>query len=353
VSRAAAWLGCAALALGCGGEPRTPCRESAAGGLATLCEFAKPEDVEAVLARRVVLVSEMGWDAPARGGSLAALALDAEGRLHGRPRRLWPETGAATATGALLGEPACRAPPAADAFSAHGLAVRVSGDLVDVAVVAHGAREAIERFELRGAGEGARLVWRGCVPLPEGTAGNDVVIHPDGRLFVTNYIPTVHGLGAWLALRRAARGETTGDVLVWSAAGGWSHLAGSEAAMPNGIALAADGASLWVAENGGSRLSRYALDGAGARGRSFVELRGRPDNLSWSADGALLAAVLDPHTAGAWWLERIDPATLASRVVFESRGTELRSVTSVTDAGRLWVLGSDHDDRVGLLDPPR
>lgn len=41
---------------------------------------------------------------------------------------------------------------------------------------------------------------------------------------------------------------------------------------------------------------------------------------------------------------------LVALVVFESRGAELHSVTSVADAGRTLVLGSDRDDRVGLLD---
>jgi SMP-30/Gluconolactonase/LRE-like region len=348
--RPALGVGLVALLASCGAEPRPPCTGSTASAeLATVCGFAKPEDVEAVPARSLVLVSEMGWDAPARGGALSALVLDANGRPLADVQRLWPEAPAATAPDVVVGDPACRLPPDADAFSAHGLAARAEGDAVRVAVVAHGAREAIELFELRGAGGEARLAWRGCVPLPPDTAGNDVALHADGRLFVTNYIPTVHGLGAWLALRRGQRGEATGDVLVWSRAGGWSHLAGTEMAIPNGIALSADGSSLWVAENGAQRIARFSLGEAGAGERRDVPLRGAPDNLSWSTEGALLAVVLDPTAAGAWWLEAIDPGTLATRVVFESRGAELRSVTSVADAGSTLVFGSYQDDRVGLL----
>lgn len=349
---AARWLGLVALVASCDSEPRPPCTGSrAAADLATVCGFAKPEDVEVVPARSLVLVSEMGWDAPSRGGALSALVLDADGEPLDDVLRLWPDASLPAAPDAVLGDPACRLPPDAGGFSAHGLAARVEADgVVRVAVVAHGAREAIELFELRGAGRRAQLAWRGCVPLPPDTAGNDVALHPDGRLFVTNYIPTVHGLDAWLALRRGYRGEPTGDVLVWSPAAGWSHLEGTEAAIPNGIALSADGASLWVAENGAHRIARFSLGEAGASERQELLLRGAPDNLSWSTQGALLAAVLDPTAAGAWWIEEIDPRTLATRVLFESRGAELRSVTSAAEVGRTLVLGSDQDDRVGLLD---
>ncbi len=350
---AALWLGLSALVASCGSPLRPPCTGSrASADLATVCGFAKPEDVEAVPARSLVLVSEMGWNAPSSGGALSALVLDAQGWAFDDVHRLGPEASAWTPSDALLGDPTCRLPPNADGFSPHGIGTRVDAEGVRVAVVAHGAREAIELFELIGAGRDARLVWRGCVPLPPDTAGNDVALHPDGRLFVTNYIPSVHGLRAWLALRRGYRGEATGDVLVWSPAQGWSHLAGTEAAIPNGIALSADGAFLWVAENGAQRIARFSLREAGAGERRDVPLRGAPDNLSWSTRGALLAAVLDTKRAGAWWIEEIEPETLTTRVLFGSSGEDLRSVTSAADSGSSLVLGSYEDDRVGLLHRP-
>jgi len=348
-SGAALALGLAALAASCAEEPRPPCTGSAAFvELATVCGFAKPEDVETVAARRLVLVSEMGWDAPARGGALSALALDANGRPLDTVLRLWPRGSAEAAPDALRGDPACRQPPDPNAFSGHGLGTRTVAGAVEIAVVGHGAREAIELFELEGAGEAARAVWGGCVPLPPDTAGNDVAFHSDGRLFVTNYLPSVHGIGALLSLIRGSLGGRTGDVLVWSPDGGWSHLAGTEAAIPNGLALAPDGSTLWVAELGAKRLLRFSLTGTGVAERREIPLRRSPDNLSWSTEGTLLAATLEVRE-DAWSLEIVDPGSLATRVVFESSGAELRSVTSVTDTGRTLVVGSGHDDRVGLL----
>jgi hypothetical protein len=348
--RRAACAGLAlAAAVGCSEPPPRPCGP-APGGLETLCGLARPEDLAWVSSKRALLASEMGFEAPERGGGVSVVEIDSPKRT---PRRLWPLPGATSQDARpLRGDPSCAASPRPDGFSGHGLdaAAPAPGAAgVEVAVVGHGDREAVELFELRGEGSSLELAWRGCVPLPDGTAGNDVAIGADGALYVTNYIPTVHGLRALLALRRAARGEVTGDVLAWSPQQGWRHLPGTDAAQPNGIALAADGDTLLVAENGRRRLLRLSLR-SGER-IDGPELSGGPDNLSWTGRGTLLAALLMPETPGGFEITEVDPASFAARTRLAHDGSAIHSVTSAVEIEGALFLGSMADDRMGVYGP--
>jgi hypothetical protein len=335
-----------AAAFACSEPAPRPCGEGP-DGLTTVCGLARPEDLAFVAAKRVLLASEMGFEAPARGGGVSVLELGGEDL---QARRLWPAA-VAGPRGAepLRGDPSCTRPPAPDGFSGHGLdAVTVdagSGE-TSVAVVGHGDREAVELFDLRGGGRSLELVWRGCVPLPPETAGNDVAIGEGGTLYVTNYVPSVRGLRAWLALRRADRGEVTGDLIAWTPRAGWRHLPGTEASQPNGIAVTPDGKTLFVAENGSSRLMRLSLP-AGERAAGPA-LSGRPDNLSLTARGSLLAAVLLPEKPGGFEIVEIDPASLEATLRFAHDGSRIHSVTSAVEVGGALFLGSMADDRLGV-----
>jgi sugar lactone lactonase YvrE len=344
--------GATIAALGCGAPPERPCEGGAQAphGIATLCGFAKPEDVVWIEPAKALLVSEMGWDAPSGGGAISLV----DGT--GARRVVWPDEGApALVEPPLLGDPACTSPPVAAEFSAHGLdaAFDVTAQRMRVAVVAHGAREAVEQFDLVGEGSGLRLVWRGCVPLPPGTAGNDVAMAKGGAFYVTNYLPTVHGLSAWFALRAAERGEITGDVLAWSRERGWRHVPGSAASQPNGIAVSPDGATLFVAENGASRVVRMPADGARTPDdRISFATPGRPDNLSWSSRGTLLVVVLHPGTPGGWSLLEHEPGAPGASLRVEARdGAPLHSVTSADEGGGRLFFGSMSDDRIGIASP--
>src|SRR5690606_2046722 len=137
--------------------------------IATVCGFRSPEDLAWVPDAAVLVVGEMSLFGG--GGALAAL----EPRVDAEPRRLWP-TGAATdfAPDPGSGNPACT-PPDPAAFAPHGVTVDGARGL---AVVNHGGRESIELFRLEGIGDATRAVWRGCVELPPGRAGNDLVVLP-------------------------------------------------------------------------------------------------------------------------------------------------------------------------------
>ena len=86
-----------------------------------------------------------------------------------------------------------------------------------LAVVNHGGREAIELFAISFE-RGPTLEWRGCVPMPEGLMANDVAWLPDGGFVVTNFSPTLEGIGLvalWTGFE-IVTGRETGGVYRWT-----------------------------------------------------------------------------------------------------------------------------------------
>jgi hypothetical protein len=356
----AACLPVLVLALACGSSAaRGPCEpQPGPGRLGTICGFANPEDVEAVPAARLLLVSEMRplVGHGTGGGLIAALT-----GPDARPRTLFPPGVPANAPPA--GDPSCTAPPPADRFAPHGLtaAPGPTPGITRVAVVGHRFREAIELFDLQGEGDAATLAWRGCVPLPSGAVGNDVAIAPDGELVVTNFQPSMTGV--WLLYYNvlAGLGLNTGDVLGWLPERGWRRIPGSEARTPNGIAVSRDGTTVFFAEAAAGRV--VALPRAGGTPRR-VSVVGDPDNLAWTTHGTLLAGSHIPGTRmlacllgrtpcrSAWALVEIDPTTLRSREVFHHDGDAVGAVASAAEFGDCMYFGSVFDDRIGVLCPP-
>ena len=216
-----------------------------------------------------------------------------------------------------------------------------------MAVVGHGVREAIEYFEVDGVSPRLRVRWVGCIPLPPGTAGNDLILDSDGSVLVTNYIPTVHGLRAWIWLQLASFGWNTGEVLSWRPVEGWSEVPQSEGSLPNGI-LRHHGQT-YVAYNGANEI--VALPKNGASRRRSLSVPGSPDNLGAGPHDTILVALLDPSSPGAWSIASIDSSLGRPRIVYTDDGSRLRSVTSVAFDGLRYFLGSMDADAIGVLTP--
>ena len=355
----------AALALACGGgEPRGPCQPAPPpGSLGTVCGFENPEDVAWVPAAQLLLVSQMRHADAAAGGSLAALTLGAAGEPMAPPRRLWPPSMAAAERGTLptSGDPACSDPPDPARFSPHGLAAGApapDGE-IPVAVVGHGVREAVELFALRGAGEAATLRWKGCVPLPGNSTGNDVWLGEDGGLWVTNYQPALGGLRGLYYMIVGGLGLPTGEVLRWRSSS-WESVPGTRGANPNGLVLMPGGESLAVAFTGAGSVGLRPL-GPGDGPARDTKVGGHPDNLTLSSRATLLVVV---HSSGLASLRcrfgalpcaspgqliEIDPATGVASERFSHDGSGIGGLASVAEVGDRLYFGAVYDDRIGLL----
>ncbi|HEV7735598.1 MAG TPA: hypothetical protein VGR62_25710 [Candidatus Binatia bacterium] len=347
------------LGPGCDGRPREACEPvPPLGTLGTICGFTNPEDIEAVPAAGLLVVSQMrGRDGA--GGALVALVPPVT-----TPHPLWPTGDGArdVGTGPVSGDPACTTPPAADVFAPHGIAsvqTTVRG-LVHVAVVGHGGREAVELFDLVGTGNSARLTWRGCVPLPPDEAGNDVALTLAGEIVVANFQPTMSGLRGAYYMVQSGLGWPTGDVIVWRAGEGWHHVPGTAAAGANGVAVSPDGKTLFYAETGAGRVARVPLAGGGSP--AFAMTGGTPDSLAWASRKTLLAAVHTDRTGllaclvrrpcrSAWAVVEIDPESLRTSELLHDDGQLIGAVTSMAELDGRFYFGAAFGDRIGVWRP--
>lgn len=152
----------------------------------------------------------------------------------------------------------------------HGLNLKAgAGGLHTLYVVGHGAREAIEVFELDATGALPVLTWIGCAVAPEPLALNSVVALPEGGFTATS--------------------PRTGDIWEWRSGAGWSRVPGSEDIGPNGIELSRDGEWYYVGGYGAQSLIRLS------RNRTPPEQHPIPvgfhvDNVRWGPGNTLLAA---------------------------------------------------------------
>ena len=161
--------------------------------------------------------------------------------------------------------------PVSRQFRPHGLYLKAGdGGHHTLYVVGHGAREAIEVFDL-GVGDGAvpSLTWVGCAVAPEPLALNSVVALPEGGFATTS--------------------PRTGDIWEWNTSAGWSRVAGSEEIGPNGLEISRDGRWFYVGGYGSQSLIRLS------RGRTPVEKTAvdvgfHIDNVRWGRGDTLFAA---------------------------------------------------------------
>jgi DNA-binding beta-propeller fold protein YncE len=294
--------------------------------------------------------------------------LDRAAQNRAAPRRLWPTDDPARdrGVGVPAGDPSCTEPPAASAFAPHGLASAPTEtpSVVRIAVVGHG-REAVELFDLAGNGDSATLAWRGCVPLPPHTVGNDVSLAADGAIVVSNYMPARAGWHSLFYTLKSGLGWNTGDVMEWHRGSGWRHLAGTAAPGPNGVFVSPDGATVLAAETGSGLVSRVPRAGVSPGSTAeHVKIGGNPDNLSLSPRGTIFVVT---HTDGAafllcvfgrlpcrtgWSLFEIDPATLRATLLLHHDGSAVGAVASAAEYEGWVYFGSVFDDRIGVWRRP-
>jgi hypothetical protein len=325
------------------------------GDRTPVCAFANPEDLAPVGGGWVV-ASQYPEAAGAPGSLVAWRPPD------GPPQTLAPAHPLRVAWRDGAGDPACTDPPDADLFAPHGIDFVRGHDASSLWVVNHGGREAVERFRVEGGPEAApRLVWEGCVPLPDDAQANDVVGLPDGGFAVTWFMPRASGFGLALAFARLALGLDTGRVLVWRPGEGrLEEVEGSESSGPNGIEVSQDGRTLFVGAWGDERLLRLPLVEGGAPAAE-VALPHHPDNLTWAPDGRLLvtgqegsledvvacAQVEEGTCALPWSVVAVAPGDLDSEVVLrESPAATTGGASVALDTGGRLLIGTFRGDRI-------
>ncbi|MFI5317170.1 MAG: hypothetical protein ACHQ6T_15825 [Myxococcota bacterium] len=351
-ARAASLAALAACALGCS-RPREPILDCAPSSEARpICGFHNPEDLALLEHSRALIVSQLGSIDGSKPGGLVLFDLASESITP-----VFPGSDAhAPPPRAGWGDPSCPGPPG-PAFDPHGLdlATRPDGKR-ELLVVNHGGREAIELFEVEeDLPGGPAFTWRGCAVAPQDAMLNDVAALPDGGFVTTNSLSRSHPI---LSSLRGLLRLSTGNVLEWQPNGGFRALAGTDAPLPNGIAVSRDGETLFVDEYLGDEVRKISRRSGALLGTADIS---SPDNLNWSPDGRLLLvashdAPLNEITACAdvsrgqcpfhFSIIALDPERMKGMAIYENAGPPMGAGTSALQIGsELWI-GSFAGDRL-------
>lgn len=355
----AAWLAMAAGWLLAGGvQPAQAAAPGAAaaegcapdGPLQYVCGPVNAEDLIRIGSSRWLIGS--GLDGPLNGGA------PARGHLYliDHQARTWIDWFPGNAAPPrhdrnLFGD--CPGPVDPASFSAHGLALQQqSADRYRLYITAHGAREAIEVFDVDATGARPTIAWAGCVVLPEEVSANSVAILPGGGFVTTQFMN--RSLPLQQAFGQVMSGQVNGQVFEWHPGGPVQAIAGTALSGPNGIVASPDGQTLFVAAYGSHEVVRFRR-GDGPLRKDVIKLDITPDNLRWSAGGKVLAAGGVHAPGGApgaagWSVVEIDPADLTVRQVAGGQKLSgMQGVTAAVDVGdELWV-GTFSGNRIGYV----
>lgn len=240
--------------------------------------------------------------------------------------------------------------PATDRFRPHGLSLRPGSDGTHTLyVVRHGAREAIEIFEVDANRVAPTLTWIGCVVAPESVSLNSVVALPGGGFAVTNFQLPV------------------GELWEWQPAGGWAKVPGSETSGPNGIEVSADGRWFYIGGWGTSSLIRLSRGQTPVQ-KDAVGVGHHVDNVRWAPDGSLLAAGHVGPTPSAiiecldqgrcegvsTRVTKVDPQALTAKEIirYPSNDLLILGTVAIQVGEEIWVGGIAGSDRIARFPAP-
>jgi hypothetical protein len=256
----------------------------------------------------------------------------------------------------------CPSPPVLANFNTHGLSIRsLSRDISRLHVVGHGAREAIEVFDVTIGADGPALAWKGCVPMPDGLAANSVAAFADGSI-----VATVLLMPGKTFLDSVER-RPTGAVFEWvPGTSGFVHVAGTELPGNNGIEVAPDGNEFYVVSSGLQTVVAFSHSNPARPLRSTRPLPFTPDNVHRGPDGRLLTAGMAndvPECGGAPGPEHdlarlatcprgtiaaaIDSRTLQHDIIVETPAIPgFSNATMILPLGQQFWLGTFSGDRI-------
>ena len=316
------------------------------GDLEPICGLQAPEDLAVLPDQRHILLSQFGSMGES-SGSIGLFDTDTK-----TTKNLFPNQEPASHT-ELWGDAACATPPGRK-FSPHGTHLQQLADgRWRYLVINHGAREAVELFELQGSGRGSNLQWRGCVIAPEDAMTNDVVGLADGSVIFTK----MHAKEESFYLAKVVLGINTGEVWRWDANDGLKILPETAGSLPNGLEISSDERFLFINVYANNEVRKYDL--LAQRTVAVAEVKSI-DNSAWNSDGKLwvashtggwretLACFDDPRkTCGlAFEIVAIDPETMHAKTVFAHQGAPMGAATVAVRAGDAVYMGSFIGDRL-------
>lgn len=320
-----------------------------------ICQFQAPEDIVALPGDEALLISGyglMGSDGQVvKPGGIFLFPLASE-----TPQLVYGGGSDADVAEAGWGDPTCPAPPK-DKFNAHGIdLVRREDGRLALLVVQHFGREAVELFEVTGAGSAWQLAWKGCVLAPPDASLNEVVGLANGDFF-TSKMASVSGSTDF---SKGTPTEPTGNAFVWSAGSGYRKVEGSDGIMTNGLAASPDGKILYVNVTMQNEVRKIDVATGQVLATAPIKM---PDNTTWAPDGKrlLVASLFGFETtpfatcmalpAGAcpvpFAIQAVDAETMTPLgPVYESTGAPMGGGTVGLQVGHELFVGSFTGDRI-------
>ena len=334
-------------------QPLTEC--VALGNARPICEFTNPEDIVALPGDQAILIGEYGASAEV-SGRLVVFELESE-QQHTVYRG---EQGAGTAE-AGWGDPSCTEPPG-KAFNSHGIdLIRRDDGRLQLLVIQHGSREAVELFEVIGAGTEWQVEWRGCVPSPPNASLNSVAAISNGDFFTTQMIP----LEPHIDLKQGVPRYITGHAFAWSQSEAtFRKIGGTDGAMPNGIVVSPDGRFIYMNATAENTVRKVDVASGRELARAMVHT---PDNARWAPDGRILISSLAEDLTGKdladcmsikrgactipFKIVALDPESMTIvETLYASDGVPMGAGTVGLQVGTDLFIGSFHGDRILRVD---
>jgi hypothetical protein len=308
------------------------------GGIEFVCGIKNAEDLVLVPGTRWIIASGM---APGAGISL----IDSRDGTHST---LYPGQSPRSSHDSLFAN--CATPPSSATLVTHGLNLRPGANGHSMLyVVGHGAREAIEVFDVDATGARPALTWKGCVPMPEGLAANSVASFVDGSLVTTVLQMPGKPTGAVF--------ESLPDLR------GFEEIRGSELSANNGIEVSADGREIFAVASGTQTVVAFSHSNPTTQLRATEPLPFAPDNVHLGPDGRLLTAGMklnEPACPVAkdfatfmscprgFIAMAIDPVTMKATLFADApRNPAFSNTTMVLPVGTQFWIGTFSGDRVG------
>ncbi len=319
-----------------------------------ICLFRNPEDLAVLPGKKVLIVSEYGDMDGVRSGALAFY------NISKQQRQLAFSGGDAKKPVEYWGASSCTEPPG-KAFSPHGIDLSQRRDgRWQLLVVQHGGRESVEFFEVTGAGEDWQLLWRGCAIPPQNAKLNAVAAGGNDELFTTKSKSTDSSRQS----EGGGQNKPTGLVYRWSKSSGFEPVPRTEGVMPNGIATASDGKTIYVVYSGDSRLKKIDVKTGAVLASEVVRFA---DNVKWSADSKtlLVASFVGPEGSSefarcmspnvevchiAFAIIEVDPDTLSKVTLFENPDAPMGAGTIGLKVGSTLFIGSFSGNRILQVD---
>jgi hypothetical protein len=331
-----------------------------AGELAFVCGAEKPEDLAAIPGTRWLIAS--GFSSGAGLKLVDTRSRRLETWFRAAPEQIAPDRAAF---------PDCADPPDPALFNARGLSLRAAGaGRATLLVVNHGGRESIEVFSVEHSKPDLepRLVWRGCLALPDGHVGNSVSAYRDGTILVS--VLTRPGT----TITDFVKGDATGIVLERAPSGRFRPLPGTELRGNNGLGAAPDDSGFFVVSFGSREIVAFAR---ASQARPLWRVTApdfMPDNIHWHG-GRLIAAGMVHDEPACGGVRRIvdgiadtmrchrgtvvaalDPVTRSFEILVRDPPNPAFNGVSAAAivGGRIW-LGSYQADRLAVraLTPSR